>query len=143
MSTPVTSISVLGQEFKSVVELQAFVQAQHKMIAQLTQRNKELENEVKKHNSESSLVSLDKSSTNATVCNINDEEIIVRCQIKQLKDIALTQPLTLEEAKKLDIYCKILNTLENKPKNNQIDVSKIPTKDLLKQLKELEENERR
>lgn len=143
MSTPVTSISVLGQEFKSVVELQAFIQAQHKMIAELTQKNKELENAVKKQNNESALVSLDKSSTNATVCNINDEEIIVRCQIKQLKDIALTQPLTLEEAKKLDIYCKILNTLENKPKNNQIDVSKIPTKDLLKQLKELEENERR
>jgi hypothetical protein len=52
-------------------------------------------------------------------------------EIQKLRDISLIRALTMEEAKKLDIFSKLLMAFENKPKTLIVDTSKFSDKELL------------
>lgn len=62
---------------------------------------------------------------------LTDEEIICKMEIQKLREISLIRALTMEEAKKLDIFSKLLMAFENKPKTLIVDTSKFSDKELL------------
>lgn len=101
-------------------ELQAYANAQYKLVIELSKKIQTLEEE-KKH-----LEGLMKEQS--FMVNINEinqlqgtpnEEAICMQQLSLLKQTSLDRELTMEEAKKVEIYTKILIQLNNrKPVEN-------------------------
>jgi len=56
---------------------------------------------------------------------MDNEELIAEMQLSMIKDTATSRPLTLEEARKYEIFSKIKNNI-NKDRNVIIDYSNLP-----------------
>ncbi len=52
-------------------------------------------------------------------------------QLNKLKEISYERELTLEEAKRVEIFSKILNVLENSPKTIKVETKNLDNKELL------------
>jgi hypothetical protein len=133
---PLTSIS---SEFKDQLQMQLHIQAQHNTITNLLKQIESLKDE--KNHLESLLTHHSSSLTINNPLNIDDEETICRMQLKRLRDKSLNTELTLEEAKRVEIYTKILNTKLNQPKTVVVKSNNISNDDLLaafETVKELE-----
>lgn len=63
---------------------------------------------------------------------ISNEQLICETQIALLKGRAMTQELTMEEARKLDIYYKILASIKEKNKDVEDVTASISEEDLIK-----------
>lgn len=128
-----SKIEDMMQEFKDLAELKDFTRAQHESIMNLTRKVKKLEEE--KSELESMLVGKLPSNLNSSSL-IQDvgayEETICRMELKKLHDRSLEQQLTYEEAKKVEIYTKLLISINSKEKKEDLGAGKIETGDLLK-----------
>ena len=123
----------MAQEFQKIAELQAFNEAQQKTIIQLSKKIKALEEE-KTHLKkllESSVPVIQSTPQKSDGLETNDEETIALTQLRKLRDISLERELTLEEAKRCEIFFKILNASRNAPKTIEIKSKKLNTTDLL------------
>lgn len=109
----------LGKNFKSMVELRKYAEAQYNTINALTKKIASLEEETSHLKSLlaganvpmiSEPTSLDVSSL------ISNEQLICEIQINLLKNKATQSELSYEEAKKLEIYTKVLKELASRPK---------------------------
>lgn len=118
--------------FTDFAELKAFSQAQSKTIIELSRKNKEQSDEIihLKKLLEGSVPLLKEKSSLIKVEG-NDQEVLCRTEISKLRDISLERELALEEAKKLDIYSKILQNLSNPTKTVKIQNESVSTADLL------------
>lgn len=133
---PLTSIS---SEFKDHLQMQAHIQSQHNTITNLLNQIEKLKEE--KNHLESILTHNSSNLVLNNPVNIDDEETICRMQLKRLRDKSLNTELTLEEAKRVEIYTKILNTKLNQPKTVVVKSNNISNDDLLaafETVKELE-----
>lgn len=124
------------EEVKDLAELRVFSEAQQKTILKLSKKNKELEEEVshlkKLLESQTPLVQTDPSvGLPAEKFLTSDQEAICRMELNKLKQSSFERELTLEEAKRVDIYSKILNVLENSPKTIKVETKSIPSQDLM------------
>jgi hypothetical protein len=124
------------EEVKDMAELRVFSEAQQKTILKLSKKNKELEEEVshlkKLLESQTPLVQTDPSvGLPAEKFLTSDQEAICRMELNKLKQSSFERELTLEEAKRVDIYSKILNVLENSPKTIKVETKGIPSQDLM------------
>lgn len=124
------------EEVKDMAELRVFSEAQQKTILKLSKKNKELEEEVshlkKLLESQTPLVQTDASvGLPAEKFLTSDQEAICRMELNKLKQSSFERELTLEEAKRVDIYSKILNVLENSPKTIKVETKSIPSQDLM------------
>lgn len=119
------------ESIKDFAELQAFSNAQNKTIIELNKRLREREEETKhlKKLLEGS-VPLIKEKKEGQF-ESNDQEYICRTEINKLRDISGDRELTLEEAKRFDIYCKILKDLTNAPKTIEIKSKNLSDEQLL------------
>lgn len=63
---------------------------------------------------------------------ISNEQLICETQVAILKTRAMTQELTMEEARKLEIYYKILSQIKEKNKDAQDFSADISEADLIK-----------
>ena len=123
-------------EVKDMAELRVFSEAQQKTILKLSKKNKELEEEVshlkKLLESQTPLIQTDQSvGVPAEKFLTSDQEAICRMELNKLKQNSFDRELTLEEAKRVDIYSKILNVLENSPKTIKVETKSIPSQDLM------------
>lgn len=125
MSDNNDSFNKMISEFKSFEDLKKFSSAQHTTIIKMGKKLKELEEENRKLRAETKIA--EASGTTPTPqnsnpiilnANISDEEIICLTQLSFLKQTSQDRELTLEEAKKVDIYNKILSGLKEKEKQN-------------------------
>lgn len=116
------SFDEMSKSFKDFVELQEFSQAQHRTIIELSKKISNLEKE------NLHLKELLESTTQLTTSDnkpmivdlgISNEEIISATELRKLKELCVSKndTLTLEEAKKVELYTKILSGLRNKGKN--------------------------
>lgn len=124
------------EEVKDMAELRVFSEAQQRTILKLSKKNKELEEEVshlkKLLESQTPLVQTDPSiGLPAEKFLTSDQEAICRMELNKLKQSSFERELTLEEAKRVDIYSKILNVLENSPKVIKVETKGIPSQDLM------------
>lgn len=127
-------LNKMMEQYKDMAELQVFADAQHKTIISQSKKIQELESEI---NHLKGLL----SSTVPILhvdgpLNINDEESIARCQLTKLRDVSFARELTLEEARKLEIYSKIINQIESRPHKKAIPTEKLSNDQLIKTLNE-------
>lgn len=128
-------------EAKDFAELRVFSEAQQKTIIKLTKKNKELEEEVahlkKLLESTAPVINTGVSATDgvpvisAEKFLTTDQEAICRMQLNRLKEVSYERELTLEEAKRVEIFSKIINVLENSPKTIKVETKNIDSKDLM------------
>lgn len=124
------------EEVKDMAELRVFSEAQQKTILKLSKKNKELEEEVShlKKLLEGQTPLIQTSTQLSSVGEkflTSDQESICRMELNKLKQSSFERELTLEEAKRVDIYSKILNVLENSPKTIKVETKSIPSQDLM------------
>lgn len=105
-------------QFTTIEDLSAFARAQQKTLVELTKKNKNYEEEIK-HLKKlvEGAVPLISNKSSAIDFSSNDEEAIAREQLFRLKELSHDKELTLEEAKRVEIFSKILVSLKQKPKD--------------------------
>lgn len=138
------SLDKMLEEVKSFSELKAFSEAQQKTILKLSKKNKEQEEELSelrkqldslKNNQvvpaspESSLAPI-----NSETFLASDQETICRVELSKLKQNSFERELTLEEAKRVDIYSKILNVIENNPKTIKAETKNVSNQELIEMI---------
>ncbi len=107
---PATSniVNVL-KDFKDMVELRKYTEAQAVVISQLQERLSDSERE-----NRSLRKSLDQYNGSFQI-DVTPEEIIVIEQIDYLQKASAQRALTIEEVKKLDLLIKNLNLIKSQP----------------------------
>jgi len=135
------SLESMLNETKDLAELKVFSEAQQKTIVKLSKKNKELEEEVAhlKKLLEASVPIIQTSDTpsiSAEKFLTSDQETICRMQLNRLKEVSYDRELTLEEAKRVEIFSKIINVLENSPKTIKVETKNLDNKELLSLLEQ-------
>jgi hypothetical protein len=134
-------IEDISLENAEVEDLKAFAEAQQKTIIHLTKKIKTLEDENShlKKLVEQTVPVIKKDGQPEQKGDkflTSDQEAICRVQLNKLRDISFDRELTLEEAKQVEIFSKILNLLETVPKTIKAETKGINTEDLLNFLEE-------
>jgi hypothetical protein len=116
----VSDIDQMAKQFKSAAEMQAYCDAQFRTIVNQAKKIHELEEEavhLRKLLENGSELVKDPSKKIELYTDVSDEEAICRIELKKLKDVSIERELTLEEAKRTEIYTKLLISL-TAPKAN-------------------------
>ena len=126
------------EQFKDMASLQKYADAQYKTILSLTKKVKLLEQENMnlKDILEKSTPLLDEEKKTFNLPEVeasSDEEMIAKVQLARLNEISLERELTLEEAKRVEIFTKILTT-KGVNKSITVQMQKMNNDDLLKML---------
>lgn len=129
-------IDKMLEQFKDVASLQKYAEAQYKTILSLSKKVKVLEeqNVELKDLLEKSTPLVEEEKKNFTVYNVeasSDEEMIAKVQLARIKEISMDRELTLEEAKRVEIFTKILSAKGNSS-SNTLNIAKLNNDDLLK-----------
>ena len=108
------------EDFKDLVELKDYCQAQYKTIVNQSKKINELESEVEHLKSLlSQTVPIISPETDVSLLITKNEESIAQMELKKLRDTSLSRELTMEEARKTEIYSKILQQVNaNKKKKD-------------------------
>lgn len=130
------SLDKMSKQFKELSELKAYSDAQYTIIIDLNKQINKLKEE--KHSLEEML----KNSQIAPIVSgavvqfptysISDEEKICIEQIARLKSASPSSEFTLDQARRLEIYTKILLSLRGKEKDIDGSSKKLSTDELLK-----------
>lgn len=134
------NIDELSKQFKTMKELRQYCDSQYMVINQLNKKIIEQDQEIahlKEVLSNSAPIISDASGDLEVYKDISDELLVCIQQIKILRNKSEREELTFEEAKKLDIYTKLLVSLRTgkEPKKNEVTPS---VEELEKILKEVE-----
>lgn len=132
------SIDKMAEQFTSPEELKAYSEAQYKTILKLNEEiNKLKENVAVLETENRQLRMANAKEKGEDFGAVSDEEAACVTQISLIKGNAMTRELTMDEAKRLEIYVKTLQLIRNKeePAKNKAekDAGKLSTEDLLKQ----------
>lgn len=125
------------EQFKDMATLQKYADAQYKTILSLTKKVKILEQEniELKDLLEKTTPLFDEEKKTFEMPQVeaaSDEEMIAKVQLIKMREIAIERELTLEEAKRVEIFTKILITKGSK--GPVIQMQKMNNEDLLKML---------
>lgn len=128
--------------FKDPEQLKALCDSQYKTIIELSKKIQELEQENKTLKDDSKLkaaftgnvLKLPEKEGEIVKLAKTDQEVICTMQLFHIKNNALNRELTLEEARKVEIYSKILATLNSKDGSKDAEFKKLSDDDLLKEL---------
>jgi len=130
-------------QFKSLEDLQAFSKAQQKTLIDITKKLKASEDEVKHLkkllDGAVPVINAPAKMNFAT----NDEESIAREQLYLLKQISSERQLDFEETKKVEIYTKILLSINNKPKAIEVTTRNLSNEQLIAALNPSEKDDDR
>lgn len=128
---------------KKIEDLEAFCEAQAKTIIELNKKlnEKQIEYDALKKNT-GNVIPLKKSDGTLIEGQfaVKDEETICREQLFLLKNLSMDRELTMEEAKKVEIYSKVLSQINSKPKETETTNK---THTIAEILAAIEENESR
>lgn len=127
-------ITELAKDFQSVAEWQAYSEAQKKQVNSLMKKIRDLEElnkDLKKQNFD---LSVDRHGSNSLQTNLlmrSDVETISDVQLKLLKNISFDRELTLEEAKKCEIFNKIILSHKAAPADVQTNAQPLTEAELI------------
>lgn len=126
----ITDITKMSEEFK---DLKEYSDAQYTVISDLHKKIKKLEEENKHLQSilNTTVPNLSIATTDLSV-GISNEQLICETQILILKEAAITRSLTMEEARKLQIFVDVLDKLKKDNKNTDMGLEALSVDDLLK-----------
>lgn len=132
------SIDKMLEQIKDFASLQKYAEAQYKTILSLSRKVKVLEEEnvELKDLLEKSTPVLNEEKKNFIAYQVeasSDEEMIAKVQLARMREISMDRELTLEEAKRVEIFTKILNT-KGSSSPIMLQTQKMDSEDLLKML---------
>jgi hypothetical protein len=127
----------LAESFDSVQELKNYSQAQYQTILDLSKKLKRSEAELEILREKLEVLSAQMTNQEVLqkeegIFDITDEETVCLTQLALLRNLALTRELTTEEAKKFEIFHKVINTIRNRKPSNKSSLSDLSTEDLVK-----------
>jgi cell division protein FtsB len=123
------------EQFKDFASLQKFAEAQQRAIQTLSKKIKALEDENAELKANPSSIS-ERPETTFQLEDLgygSDEEVISKIQLARLKEVSMERELTLEEAKRVEIFSKIIISKE-KNKTFDFAAKKVDSTDLLKMI---------
>lgn len=138
MST-INNFSNLMSEIKDLVELQAFAEQQHKTIVKLSKEIDEANRKVQHLEGLLKNISPEVGSSALSLSTDPEEKQIAEVQLGRLNEVSKVRELTHEEAKKVELYSKILQTFHEK-KQKVITADSIETKSTADLLRLVEPN---
>lgn len=112
-----SNIDQMTKDFKDIAELKAYSDAQYKLVIELSKKIHLLEEEnihLKKLLENSTPLIKDLSSPIQIYSELTDEEAICRMELKKLKDLSIERDLNMEEAKRVEIYTKLITAMKQK-----------------------------
>lgn len=122
-------------QYKEFSQLQEFAQAQQTTLVQLSKKIQKLEEERDhlKKLLESSVPLLKEDGKNSLGEKLltSSEEAICTMQLDKLRDISLGRELTLEEARRVEIFSKVLSASRNSPKVIEVKTKNMSNEELL------------
>jgi len=127
----------LGDTLNDPEYLKMLCESQQKEITNLNKKIKALEQQAQESKIKNGLGA--SVSESGIILNLDDEdgqELICKFQLAILGDRASKCELTLEEARKVEIYSKILNGDGKNTRKNAKELKSLANDDLLKQLEE-------
>jgi len=127
----------LGDALNDPEYLKMLCESQQKEITNLNKKIKALEQQAQESKIKNGLGA--SVSESGIILNLDDEdgqELICKFQLAILGDRASKCELTLEEARKVEIYSKILNGDGKNTRKNAKELKSLANDDLLKQLEE-------
>lgn len=129
------SIELMISNCKNEEELRTFCKAQNKTLMQLMKKSKQQEdeiNELKKLVINGALPIINNENSSLLISQDSEKEI-AKIEINKLKLKSMeSEMLTLEEAKKLEIYTKVLSSkYDEKQKKSEREVKEISADSLL------------
>jgi cell division septum initiation protein DivIVA len=136
------SVGKTINSFKDPEQLKQFADSLYRQTIELSKENEELKehvHELKQKLSENTakvVVSSMSSMPNINVKDLlsledNDQEMICRSQLAILRSSAMNRELTLEEARKIEIYSKVLNGIKPKEVDESEKVKDNPSDNLV------------
>jgi DNA-binding transcriptional MerR regulator len=135
------NIEKMLEKYNSVEELKIFCSAQMKQIQTLTQKNKELTEKVEKlEGKNKELMKASAGGAPAAILGnpainlgmMDDAKTIAQIQLKLLKDASFERELDTDEAKRVELYNRILKEEAAKDKPLQATVEVVSEAELLK-----------
>jgi hypothetical protein len=132
------TIDKMLEQATDFASLKKYAEAQYKTILSLSRKVKVLEEEniELKDLLEKSTPVLNEEKKNFVAYQVeasSDEETIAKVQLARMKEISMDRELTLEEAKRVEIFTKILTT-KGSSSSVTIQTQKMNNDDLLKML---------
>lgn len=127
------NIDKLLDKYNSVEELKIFCSAQMKQIQNLTNRNKELEEKLEKVNKELTAKRVESLPAQGPLgVSKEDAKVIAEIQLNMLKQVAFERELDTDEAKRVELYNRILKEDEAKKQPIKANVEVVSEAELLK-----------
>lgn len=128
------NISKTILQYKEFSQLQEYASAQEKTLIQLSKKLKKVEEECShlKELLESSvpILKTDKQISGEKFLT-NSEEAICVMQLEKLRDISSERELTLEEARRVEIFSKVLTASRNSPRVIELKTQHMTNEELL------------
>jgi hypothetical protein len=126
------SIDKMLANYKTEAELRAFAEASQKTLMQVMKKNKELTDEVEHLKKLVSGAVPIIRPDNSPISVGSDEEEIAKIELRKLKEKSMdSEPLMLEDAKKVEIYSKILSSKLKKDDGKEREVKELEVSQLL------------
>ena len=131
------NVDKMAEKFDTVEEMKAYSQAQYQTILDLSKKLKRSEAELeilrekleRLGNENATKEALNKENG---IFDISDEETICLTQLALIRSLAMARELTTEEAKKFEIYHKVLNGIRNRKPVEKPDLGELSTEELVK-----------
>jgi len=132
-------IEDLKKTLETLEEWQAYCETQLKQISSLLKKTQDLENEKRNLEKLLSEERAKKAENELGIQQTNlllkeDVEIIAEIQIKKLKEVSFERELTLDEAKRCEIYNKILLSRVQKEDDVKVESRTLSNEELISAL---------
>lgn len=121
-------------QYKEFSQLQEYAMAQEQTILQLSKKMQKIEEErdhLKKLLETSVPIIKTEGQISSEQFLTSSEEAICVTQLEKLRDISTGRELTLEEARRVEIFSKVLNISRNAPKTIESKHKQLDTKEML------------
>jgi hypothetical protein len=131
------NVDKMAESFTTVDELKSYSNAQYKTIVDLNKKLKRAEAELDILREKLETISVQQNNDSALkkedgIFDITDEETVCLTQLALLRNLSLQRELTTEEAKKFEIFHKVINTIRNRKPDNKTSLSELSTDELVK-----------
>lgn len=117
--------------FEDPEQLKQFCESQYQTIVELSQELAEFKRSNEELKAKALVSAQGLNASSLIQLDEQDQEIICRTQIALLRNRSMNCELTLEEARKLELYSKILGSVKPKPETDMREIKEMDSESML------------